>query len=342
MNRKIKSAIQYLIFLGGGLFLVWWQLKGMTPEEKSSFYFSLGQANYWVVIPIVFISLVSHLSRSMRWKLLMEPMEYNPALKNVFAATMVGYLANSAIPRLGEIVKCSALAKYEKLRVDKLVGTILIERLFDFVCYLFFIAITILIQIDVAGGFVLKLLRPNPGSDPSESFLKPAIAIAGLLILYIIIRKVFQKYPDNPVLARLRYFLKGLMEGIQTIRGLRRQKAFLGHTLLIWFCYFLQIYLGFLAMPETSVLGVKASFSVLTLATLAMIITPGGIGSFPVFVMQTLILYGISAPVGTAFGWLMWGVSTFIIIVAGLIALLALPLMNKPVKENSGQRAPGD
>src|SRR5678815_907736 len=73
-------------------------------------------------------------SRAMRWKLLMEPLGYKPSNFNVFAAVMIGYLVNSGAPRLGEVFKCTLLARYEKLRVDKLIGTILIERAVDLVC----------------------------------------------------------------------------------------------------------------------------------------------------------------------------------------------------------------
>jgi hypothetical protein len=93
--------------------------------------------------------------------------------------------------------------------------------------------------------------------------------------------------------------------------------------------YLGQIYVGFKGMDGTSTLPIEAAFSVLTLATLSMIVTPGGIGSFPIFVMQTLLLYGIHAPLGKAFGWIMWGVSTSLIIIVGLISLLIIPSLNK-------------
>ena len=92
-------------------------------------------------------------------------------------------------------------------------------------------------------------------------------------------------------------------------------------------------------MEGTAHLSLKAACSVLALATLAMIITPGGIGSFPIFVMQTLVMYSISAPLGNAFGWLMWGVSTGIVITAGFTALLLLPYLNRK-KNESSQIAP--
>ena len=99
--------------------------------------------------------------------------------------------------------------------------------------------------------------------------------------------------------------------------------------------YLLQIYIGFQAMEGTSHLGIKAACSVLSLATLAMIITPGGIGSFPLFVMETLTIYSIISPVGKAFGWLIWGVSSGIVIVAGLTSLVILPYINRKKNEIS-------
>ena len=99
--------------------------------------------------------------------------------------------------------------------------------------------------------------------------------------------------------------------------------------------YLLQIYVGFHAMEGTFHLSIKAAFSVLTLATLAMIITPGGIGSFPLLVMETLTIYGIAQPVGKAFGWLIWGVSTGIVIIVGFTCLILLPLINSKKNEIS-------
>ena len=333
MRKRFLSIMQYALFLGAGIFLVWWQLRGMTDVEKKEFYDSLQNANYWIVIPISVMSILSHISRSMRWKLLMEPLNYNPRLINVFAVTMVGYLANAAIPRLGEILKCTFLSRYEKLKADKLVGTIIVERSFDVVCYIIFMGITVLIQIDVIGEFVkneLQLIANAPGIPLWVKLL----AVAGAVSLLLFgLKFLFRKYPGNKLIVKIKNVVKGIGEGFRSIKKLKHRKAFIVHTIFIWTMYLLQIYLGFSAMDGVSHLGMKAAFSVLSLATLAMIATPGGIGSFPIFVMQTLTIYGIAAPLGKAFGWLMWGVSTGIIVVVGVIALLALPYINKKKHE---------
>ncbi|MBL0146301.1 MAG: flippase-like domain-containing protein [Chitinophagaceae bacterium] len=329
MYKRLFSILQYIIFLGGGIFLVWWQLKGMTAEDKVEFFNAFHNANYWLIIPIVIMSLLSHLSRSYRWKLLMEPLEYNPKIKNVFTVTMIGYLANSAIPRLGEVLKCTFLARYEKLKVEKLVGTILIERTFDVLCYFAFIAITVLIQIDVVSSYVKEKISEIGNASATPLWLKLAIALVLIFGIIYTFKLLFKRYPHNKLIGKINSFFKGLAEGFISIKNLKKRKLFIAHTLFIWSMYLLQIYIGFKAMDGTMHLDIKAACSVLALATLAMIATPGGIGSFPFFVMETLLIYGIASPLGKAFGWLIWGVSTAIILVVGLICLLLLPYINK-------------
>ena len=327
MGKKLLSFSKYIIFLGGGLLLVWWQLHSMKPEDASQFKQALHHADYLLIIPVVIMNLLSHLSRSMRWKLLMEPLGYHPKLKNVFAVTMVGYLANSAVNRLGEVLKCTFLSRYEHIKADKLIGTILVERTFDLLCYLAFIGITVLIQIDAIGGYVAETFKAI-GRNGIPLWLK--ISMAALFILLIILLLLFKKYPENKAVRSVKVFLIDIGIGFTTIKNLKHKKMFLLHTLFIWSMYLLQIYLAFKAIHGTAFLGMKAACAVLTLSTLAMIITPGGIGSFPLLVAATLTtVYHVQPSQGNALGWLIWGVSTGIVIVAGVLSLVLLPYLNK-------------
>ena len=335
MNKRLISILQYTLFLGGGIFLIWWQLKGMTAEQKTQFTSALRSANYWLIIPIIFMSLLSHLSRAYRWKLLLEPLDYHPKIKNVFAVTMVGYLANAAIPRLGEILKCTFLSKYEHIKVDKLVGSILIERTFDVICFVIFIGITVLIQVNKIGSFIKDKIA-SFGENSGISVLGKALIICGIIgMIYFLLKILVNKYPGNKVILAINNFLKGIGQGFIAIRSLKKRNQFIAHTLFIWAMYLLQIYVGFKAMEHTAALDLKAACSVLVLASLSMILTPNGIGLFPIFIMQTLILYGINRDYGMAFGWLIWGVSTSIILIVGFICLLLLPYINKTKNENN-------
>jgi glycosyltransferase 2 family protein len=333
MNKRLISILQYAVFLGGGIFLVWWQLKGMTIEQKKQFTTALQSANYWLILPIICMTLLSHLSRSYRWKLLLEPLGYKPKIKNVFAVTMVGYLANAAIPRLGEILKCTFLAKYEKIKVDKLVGSILIERTFDVICFVIFIGITVLIQVDKIGGFIEGKIK-SFGQNSGISLLGKGFFICGfVLLIYFIIKILINKYPASKTIVAINNFFKGIGQGFVAIKGLKKRNQFIAHTLFIWAMYLLQIYVGFKAMEHTAALDLRAACSVLVLASFSMILMPNGLGLFPVFIMQTLNVYGINADFGKAFGWLIWGVSTSIILIVGFICLLLLPYINKTKNE---------
>lgn len=335
MNKRLISILQYSLFLGGGIFLVWWQLKGMTGEQKAQFISALRNANYWLIVPIIFMSLLSHLSRAYRWKLLLEPLEYYPKIKNVFAVTMVGYLANAAFPRLGEVLKCTFLSKYEHIKVDKLVGSILIERTFDLFCFVIFIGITVLIQVDKIGGFIKEKIASFGENASMPIWAKGLIALGIIVFIYYLLKFLVKKYPGNKAIIKTNNFFKGIGQGFTAIRSLKKRNQFIAHTLFIWAMYLLQIYVGFWAMEHTAGLDLRAACSVLVLATFAMIITPNGIGLFPVFVMQTLVLYGIDSTYGKAFGWLIWGVATCIILIVGFICILLLPYMNKIKNENS-------
>lgn len=335
MRKRLFSILQYIIFMGGGMLLVWWQLKSMTATEKTEFNNAISNANYWLLIPIILMSLLSHLSRAMRWKLLMEPLGFKPKLKNVFAVTMIGYLVNSAIPRLGEIIKCSFLSRYEKLQVDKLVGTIIIERTFDVLCYIVFILLTVLIQVDIIGSVVKSKLRLITASNGFPVWGKLLLVVFMVILIIIFIKYLFKKHPHNKIILKINNFLKGMGEGFRSIKNLRHIKAFVLHTLFIWAMYLLQIYIGFSAMEGTANLSLKAACSVLSLATLAMIATPGGIGSFPIFVMETLLIYKVDSHHGLAFGWLIWGVSTGIVLIAGLLSLVLIPYLNRKKNEIS-------
>lgn len=333
MRKRFISILQYIIFLGGGIFLVWWQLKSLSPEQRAASIDAFDKANYWLVLPVVVITLLSHLSRSMRWKLLMEPLGYDPALKNVFAVTLVGYFANAAIPRLGEVLKCTFLARYEHLKVDKLFGTIVVERVFDVICYAVFIGITVLIQIDVVGEFISNKFKGLAGSSGFPIWAKLLLGLSILVAIGLFIKFLFRKFPGNRVIMKINNFEKGLIEGFTSIKNLKHRRSFIIHTIFIWSMYLLQIFIAFYAMDGLSHVNGKASFSVLTMATLAMILTPNGIGTFPLLVKETLLIYGIASGLGIAFGWLMWGISTGILIIAGLTSLLLLPYINKKKKD---------
>lgn len=331
MKKKLLSIFQYVFFLGIGIFLTWWQINKMTAAQKIQFKESLLHAHYIYLLPVFVLTILGHISRGVRWKILIEPMGYYPKTSNSFYAVMVGYLANTFLPRVGEILRCSVLGKYEKIPVTKLIGTILVERVFDLFCYFLLLVITFLIQIETVSDFVTSKVNEMGNFKHSTSLwiiLVIALVIAGIGIL--LLKWIFKKYKGHHYIIKLKGLHIGLKEGFATILHLKKRKKFIAHSIFIWSCYLFEIYIGFSALDATSSLGIAAAFSVLSLATLAMIVSPGGLGAFPIAVQQVLLIYSVD---NISFGWLMWGVTTGIIILVGIISFGLIIYLNKNKNE---------
>jgi uncharacterized protein (TIRG00374 family) len=336
MAKRLITIFKYAFFFGIGVFLVWWQFHQMTPAEFKTFKTAIINARYWLIIPVIAIALTSHLSRAMRWKILIEPLGYKPSLFNVFSSLMAGYVVNTFVTRVGEVVKCSLLGRYEKIPTEKLIGTILVERIFDILCYVLFIAITIVVQFQLVGDFVRSKMSDFASHNNGWIILiKVVVFIIVVTFIVIIIRRLQKKHVDNPIMIRIKSFNEGLKEGISTVKRMKGRRWFLFHTCLIWSMYLLQIYVGFLAINELSHLGLSAACSVLTLATIAMIVMPGGLGAFPKAVSWILLLYSIEEPIGEAFGFVMWGATTFITIFFGLLFTGIMIYRNRAKSEGS-------
>lgn len=328
---KVVSVLKYLLFLGLGIFLVWWQFDKMSAQQREQFGLSLKNANYWLLLPVTLLALLSHISRAVRWKLLIEPMGYKPGTANTFYSVMSGYLLNTFLPRAGEVLKCTLLSRAEKIPINKLIGTILVERTFDLICYFLLIVITILIQINHVSDFVKKkLAQVSSHNHGLPVTVKLLIAVAVVYILILITKWIFRKFAHHRHIISLKGFHIGLKEGFSTILRLRKRGWFIFHTIFIWGMYLLEIYIGLGALTATSHLGLVQACSVLSLATLGMIVSPGGIGAFPLAVQEVLLIYHVD---NVSFGWIIWGVSTAIIILGGLVSFAILLYKKKTVHE---------
>lgn len=333
MKKKIFSALKYIIFLGIGIFLTWWQLSKMTPSEWVQFKESLLKAHYIVLVPVFILAILGHISRAMRWNILIEPMGYRPSTSNSFYSVMCGYLGNTFLPRAGEILRCTLLSRYEKIPLTKLFGTLLLERIFDLLCYFLFIIITILIQVETVSDFIsakIGMLFSQKRTVPVWMVVLIILMCGALLVL--IARWTLIRHKNHRYVIKLRGLQVGLKEGFSTILHLKKRTAFIGHTLFIWATYLFEIYIGFSALSATSSLGMGAAFSVLSLATLAMIVSPGGLGAFPIAVQQVLLIYNVD---NISFGWLMWGVTTILILLVGALSFGLLIYQNRNKNEEN-------
>ncbi|NSL86711.1 lysylphosphatidylglycerol synthase transmembrane domain-containing protein [Chitinophaga solisilvae] len=330
MPKTIKNVIKFICFFGIGLLLIWLVTKDLTPQQWDEINTAFRKANYWLVIPAIVIGILSHWFRAIRWKLLMKPLGHQPSTLNTFFAVMVGYLANLALPRLGEVTRCGLLAQYEKIPADKLVGTMIAERAVDMVCLLLLMAITILTQIDVLGAYVNHdIFQPLSRKIANANAIQLLLLIAGLAAFILLALWLLRRFARSKAAQTIKALAKGVMEGILSIGKMEKKGWFILHTILIWSCYLAQVYIGFYCLQETSHLGISAALAVLMIGSIGMIVTPGGIGAYQALVQKALELYGITYVIGYAFGWIIWVVQTLLVIFVGFFSLIALPIYNK-------------
>lgn len=332
MNKKILSILQYILFLGLSIFLVWWSVRKITDKGWEDIKNAFRDANYLLIIPVMITLLLSHYSRALRWKILMEPMGYKPRVANVYMSVLIGYMANLAVPRLGEVLKCTILARYEKIPADKLVGTIVAERAFDVLCLVLVILITFFTQADLIGGYLNETLNTIVRSKTNSLSASKIIILAGILLLGITaVVIVFKKFSHIKFIQKIKTIFEGIWHGITSVRYLKNKGWFIFHTIFIWSMYLLSVQIGFWAMKETAVYSIPNALSVLTMGSLAMIVPApgGGIGVYAWFVQNTMLIYGLKETIGFAFGQLMWSVQFFFSLISGFIALSLLPYLNK-------------
>jgi glycosyltransferase 2 family protein len=333
LKKKLFTALRITFFLGLGCFFIWLFLANLGTKEKSEILSSLKKANYWWLIVAVLLGIISHFSRTLRWKMLLEPMGYKPRIWNVFFSVFVGYLANLALPRLGEVSRCGVLTRYEKIPFNKSFGTVLTERAIDFFLFVILFFANIFFQRTKLYDYIeSQIYEPlaaklSPGIDFAGTitwiFLGSAVGLVSLFFIFreaILISKPYQKITS---------LIKGLWEGIYSVTKLKNPLLFLFHSLFIWVMYLLMAWVVFLSLPETAVLGLDAGLSVLMFGTIGIIIVQGGIGIYPAIVAGTLLVYGIPKTTGYAMGWLIWSAQTAMMLVAGAISFLFLPLFNK-------------
>jgi len=235
---------------------------------------------------------------------------------------LTGFFFNLLFPRLGEVMKCTLLGKYEKIPVDKLIGTMVAERVLDLICLVLVIFLAISTQIDLVGGYAKELWdqiisRINASPSAILFFVLLLISIAGIGYL------IYLKARHSSLLLRIKDWIKGIVEGLISVRKVENKLWFITCTLAIWFLYLSSIRVGFYAMQELVQLGWVPSLTILTFGSFAMIATQGGIGAYQFAVQKTLLLYGVKEVSGLAFGWLLWSVQTVMLFITGPVSSFA-------------------
>lgn len=302
-----------------GVFLVWYWYSSTLPVDRQQILYYIKEADlFWVSISLL-LGILGHVSRAIRWNYLLEPLGYKPRLTNNVLIILISYFANLGIPRMGEILRPTALATYEGVPFEKGLGTIVTERVIDVLMLFSIIAITLFLQTEVILGFL-----EEGGFNPNSLLILGGIGLIGLFFFYFFIKKSTHK-----IAMKIKHVVNGLMDGLLSIFKMKNKWAFVFHTLLIWACYIGMFWVIKFTIPETAGLTLNQLLVAFVAGAIAMMVTNGGVGLYPILVSKALAVFGISAVSGDAFGWIMWIAQTLMIVVFGAISFLLLPLLNR-------------
>jgi uncharacterized protein (TIRG00374 family) len=236
-------------------------------------------------------------------------------------------LANLAVPRLGEVLKCTLLSKYEKVPAEKILGTIVAERAFDVISLgiVFILALTLQFNVMHAGWEELKLLTAKDPNASNKHFLLYVLIMFVLLTTWFMIayRNKLRKTIND-----IKRIFSGIWEGVISTTKLKKQKLFFLYSFGIWFMYLLATYIGLMGTHGTES-SFATAISCLAFASIGMIITPGGIGAYALLMAMVLKLNGVSYSLGLANGTVQWFAQFIILLILGGASLLLLPIMNK-------------
>lgn len=312
----MKKVLKIIIFFAIGIGFIWWFMEKLTPQEINQLLSSFSNANYYWVGIAILINVLSSLIRALRWQQLIRPMGYNPKLTPTFLSVMCGYLANLAVPRLGEIVRCGLLRKKEKIPFEKAIGTVIIERAVDMILFILILFIALLLEFNYIKDYIYNNFSHIFNFSQFKYYA--LFAFIGIILIAAILYSFRKRIKQTKLYIRIKDLILGLLEGIKSILKLKNPLLFIFNSLLIWFLWILGTYIIFLCLPQTMHLSFKIAVITTVLGALGPMVTPGGIGIFPAIIAETLFIYGIVKPIGYAAGWILWIVSQLSSVVVGL------------------------
>jgi len=333
VKSSIKSKIQLILFLFLAALLLFFAFRGV---DFHSVVEGFRNANYlWVVLALL-AGITSHIVRAQRWRLLIEPIGQKPSLINTLGALMIGYMTNIAFPRLGEIARCGSLKKTDKIPFEPLFGTVIVERAVDLIALLVLLIAVFLLRIDFFGKFIwFQTILPIAQKIKSVFISSPLIIIlvvvAFIGILVLIRRNVFGEKLNN----RISSIFWAVIDGLKSIYTMKKRKAFLGYTILIWFLYWLMTWLLVFSTESTSQLGPIDGFFLLVVGSLGMAApVQGGFGAFHIIIAMGLGIYGIEKADGLVYAIISHESQTLLVILMAVTFLVFLFFRKRAYKPN--------
>lgn len=285
----------------------------------------------WMLISMPF-GIMAQVFRGIRWRQLLSPIGEQPRLSTSIHAVFLSYASSLVIPRIGEVMRCGILNKYDNVSFPKALGTVVTERIIDSLLVLLIMGITLLMQMPVFFRFFTET-----GTDISLIFHKFTAAgywataicgIAALILIIFIVRKL-------SFFSKVKTIFKSMVEGIFSLRKVKNLPLFIFYSLAIWICYFLHFYLTFFCYTFTSHLSIMTALVVFVVGSIAVIVpTPNGAGPWHFAVKTMLVFYGVAGIDGAMFALVVHTLQTALVALLGIFSAIMLPLTTTKKQTN--------
>lgn len=344
-KKSLLNFFKFLLFLSIGLVILYLvyrsqnaafqadcAIKGIPAEECSlldKVWADFRSVQPFWILMVFLAYAVSNVSRAIRWNMLLGAMGYRPKFVNALLTIIIGYFANLGLPRMGEIVRAGTMARYERIPLEKVIGTVVVDRIVDVISILALTALAFVLDFNTIWTFADKYVNLNErfGGKGTLLLVMGVVGIAGIGLFWLLRKRLLQ----IPIFQKVLQIASGFAEGIKTIRRLDRPWVFVLHSINIWLMFFLMSYFCFLAFAPTAGLPMVAALTVFVFGAWGMVIpSPGGMGTYHFLAQLALGFYDISGEDGFSFA----NISFFTVqlgcnILWGILSLLLLPNINR-------------
>lgn len=337
MKKIISALLKYGIPIAISVGLAWFLSKNVDwAAIKSSLR---NNVNYRWFVPVIVVSVFSHIFRSLRWRLQLRAIGIDAPLSALVNSIFGTYFVNLLFPRLGEVWRSGYIANRQKASFTQVLGSMVGDRLSDTVTVGLLTVFTFFIAQDAFVKFFDQ--RGGDGGSMFTSWVFWLLMALGVLGVAALVW-IFRSKSENKVIAKLRLMLRNLWDGFAAIGKMDGKWMFLLYTVLIWGCYFMQLYIASFAFSCTKDLGVVAILVLFVLSSIGMAVpSNGGLGPWQFAIIFGLSLYGVGAfppttpydPQASAFAWLVWGVQTCLLIVLGVYAFISMAIDRKRIAQ---------
>ncbi len=319
MSKTLKNVLKYSLFIGIAVASFYFAFKDINFE---GFVNDLENARYEYVLLSMIMGYLAFVSRGMRWVLLLKPIGESAHTWRAIHAVTIGYFVNMFVPRAGELARCTALYQADRVPVNKLFGTVILERVIDFIVLILLVILTFILEFDrLQDLFAAASENNSPQNNNLLKIIGAIVVVSGALAFYFL----RHRFRHLPLYTKVKDFWAGIKDGLKSILKLEKKWPFILHTLFIWAMYYLMVYICVFALPETENIDPSSGLFVMIVAGLGMVVpTPAGAGSYHILVKMAMVALGISATVGLSFATLVHEGQLIMTAIAGAVAFVLM------------------